>query len=153
MRAYELLAARRFLAPDLFARLRVLKLDEWGGLEDDDPASCESYLRRTFIDVVGNGDRYVGFSGKPADPEAECRRIGEWLQKNGPIDTCVLGLGLNGHLGFNEPAPELMPHAHIARLSESSLGHSMLDHAGAARRTASPWAWPTCCNPGGSCCW
>jgi galactosamine-6-phosphate isomerase len=37
-----------------------------------------------------------------------------------------LGLGLNGHVGFNEPAAFLRPHAHVAELSESSLAHSML---------------------------
>ncbi|MGL4512366.1 MAG: hypothetical protein ACRCT8_04690, partial [Lacipirellulaceae bacterium] len=41
------------------------------------------------------------------------------------------GLGVNGHLGFNEPADELQPHAHVARLSAASLGHAMVREASA----------------------
>jgi galactosamine-6-phosphate isomerase len=40
-----------------------------------------------------------------------------------------LGLGRNGHLGFNEPAEILNPHAHVAHLSEASLGHPMLEQS------------------------
>src|SRR5947209_18871974 len=58
-RAYELLAGRGVAEPELFARARVLKLDEWGGLGPDDPASCEQYLRHALIDVLGLGGRFV----------------------------------------------------------------------------------------------
>ncbi len=44
----------------------------------------------------------------------------------GPIDLCVLGLGVNGHLALNEPAASLLPTAHVARLSQASLRHPML---------------------------
>jgi galactosamine-6-phosphate isomerase len=125
-RAYSLLAAVHKIEPDLFAQMRVIKLDEWGGLAGDDPASCEHHLRRTLIDPLGLGARYVSFNGQATDPQAECARMANWLEDNGPIDSCVLGLGVNGHLGFNEPAGELQPHAHVARLSQDSMGHSML---------------------------
>jgi len=128
-RTYHLLAERHAAEPGLFSRLRILKLDEWGGLAMDDPATCERYLRETLVDALNLGDRYVGFDSNPADPEAECGRVADWLARNGPIDTCVLGLGVNGHVGFNEPGPALHPHAHVARLSEASLGHAMLGQA------------------------
>lgn len=128
-RTYELFAARRSLEPKLFDRLRVLKLDEWGGLAMDDPATCEQHLRKTLIEPLGLVNRYVGFQSRPDDPVAECKRIQAWLDANGPIDVCVLGLGVNGHIGFNEPAPALRPHAHIAELSAASLGHAMLNQA------------------------
>jgi galactosamine-6-phosphate isomerase len=128
-RTYQLLAERHATDLGCFRRVRVLKLDEWGGLGMDDPATCEQYLRRHLVDALGLGDRYVGFDSRPADPEAECRRVSDWLARNGPIDTCVLGLGVNGHVGFNEPAPALHPHAYVARLSGPSLGHAMLSQA------------------------
>lgn len=128
-RAYESLVARRSADPRRLERVRVLKLDEWGGLDDDDPATCEHYLRGLVVDPLELRDRYIGFAARPDDPEAECRRIAEWLARHGPIDLCVLGLGVNGHLGFNEPGTSLLPHAHVARLSEASLGHAMLDRA------------------------
>ena len=125
-RAYELLAERGRREPSLFAKCRIIKLDEWGGLPKDDPATCEHHLRTALIEPLNLNDRYIAFDSQPSNPEAECRRIATWLAENGPIDTCVLGLGMNGHLGFNEPAEFLQPHAHVAILSETSLAHSML---------------------------
>jgi galactosamine-6-phosphate isomerase len=128
-RSYELLAERQLQDPRLLSQGYLLKLDEWGGLAMDDPASCESYLRQHLVDPLGLHDRYVAFQSRPASPASECARIAAWLRQNGPIDVCVLGLGLNGHLGFNEPAPFLQPHAHVAQLSQASLSHAMLDEA------------------------
>ena len=130
MRTYELLAARYTAEPHLFDRMRVLKLDEWGGLPINDPATCEEHLRHSLIAPLELEKRYMGFESQPADAQAECTRIATWLQQNGPIDVCVLGLGLNGHLGFNEPADRLQPHAHVAELSETSLTHAMVSGSG-----------------------
>lgn len=128
-RAYELLAERHVAEPRLFDRMRVIKLDEWGGLAMDDPASCEQHLRRVLIDPLGLTDRYVAFDGQNPTPDDECNRVARWLAENGPIDVCVLGLGVNGHIGFNEPGPFLQPHAHVAKLSPTSLTHAMIRHA------------------------
>ena len=126
-RTYELLAARRAKQPALFERLRVLKIDEWGGLALDDPVTCEAYVQEKVVKPLAiSEDRYEGFCSRPADPRAECERIRHWLARHGPIDVCVLGLGGNGHLALNEPADCLQPHAHVSALAESSLEHPML---------------------------
>src|SRR5262245_48612124 len=121
VRTYQILAQRHEHEPALFAESRIIKLDEWGGLSMEDPATCEQCLRAHLIDRLGLGKRYVGFESRSADPDAECRRVANWLAQHGPIDTCVLGLGVNGHLGFNEPGTSLSPHAHVAKLSDDSL--------------------------------
>lgn len=128
-RTYELLAARGAADQALFARCRLLQLDEWGGLATHDHATCSAQLRATLINPLGLADRYNSFDSQASNPEADCRRIADWLDLNGPIDTCVLGLGLNGHLGFNEPAEFLRPHAHVAKLSDTSLAHVMLQQS------------------------
>jgi galactosamine-6-phosphate isomerase len=126
-RTYELVSEAWRGRPDLSGRLRVIKLDEWGGLPPDDPGTCESYLRRLLLGPLGiPDDRYIGFRGDAADPQAECRAVADRAGAAGPIDVCVLGLGLNGHLGFNEPADALRPHAHVAPLSAESLAHPMV---------------------------
>jgi galactosamine-6-phosphate isomerase len=122
-RTYELLAQR---PKSLFNHVRILKLDEWGGIPMNSPATCETYLHKLLIDPLKLASRYIGFESQPADPVAECARIADWLKANGPIDLCILGLGTNGHLGFNEPADNLQPLPHIAKLSVESLGHSMV---------------------------
>jgi galactosamine-6-phosphate isomerase len=131
IRAYEHFARFALAAPGSSAALRVLKLDEWGGIPLTDPAACETYLRHALIDRLQIEERYLGFDSSAPDPAAECRRVAAWLAIHGPIDVCVLGLGMNGHLGFNEPAPYLQAHAHVAKLSETSLRHSMLAAASA----------------------
>jgi galactosamine-6-phosphate isomerase len=124
---YQLLAARARREPSLFRALRILKLDEWGGLAFDDPATCEVYLKRHVLDPLGiEAKRYFGWHSRPASPRLECARFARWLDRHGPIDLCVLGLGLNGHVLFNEPADALVAAPHVARLSAESLNHTMV---------------------------
>jgi galactosamine-6-phosphate isomerase len=125
-RTYELLSQRGAADPAVFAEVRLLQLDEWGGLPRQAAATCESHLRSSLVGPLGLSDRFVGFNSDPADPAAECARVASWLEQQGPIDVCVLGLGVNGHLGFNEPAEQLQPHAHVAQLSKESLAHAMI---------------------------
>ncbi len=128
-RAYELLGARARKSPALFDHLRVLKLDEWAGLPAGDPGSSEAYLRRRVVRPWGvSPRRFVGFATDSSRPRLECERIQNWLARNGPIDVCVLGLGSNGHLGFNEPGDALRPIAHRALLSEQTRAHPMVSH-------------------------
>ena len=114
----------------MFSRLRVIKLDEWGSLAADDPASCEYYVRKEVVEPLDvPEERYFTLAGDAADPQAECRRYAALLDTIGPIDICVLGLGVNGHLGLNEPGPWLHDRVHVATLAKDSQGHGMLAHA------------------------
>lgn len=127
---YKELAKTRAEDPDSFSRLRVIKLDEWGPLAADDPASCEFYVRKEVCEPLGVGaERYITFRGDSADPDAECAAFSNALQSAGPIDICVLGLGVNGHLGMNEPANWLHETAHVTELAKESQGHGMLANA------------------------
>lgn len=127
LRTYELLAEFCAQAPELFRSLRVVKLDEWGGLAMDDPGSCERQLRACLINPLKlSNERYLGFNGDSPDPEAECERIKKRLATEGPIDISVLGLGMNGHIAMNEPAPDLQPFSYVARLTDATMAHPML---------------------------
>jgi galactosamine-6-phosphate isomerase len=125
-RTYELLALAGANDPTLFKHCRIIKLDEWGGLPPGDPATCDVQLRTLLVSPLNLTDRYVAFESDPSDPDAEATRVADWLDQNGPIDLAILGLGVNGHLGFTEPAEYLQPFAHIAQLSQASLAHAML---------------------------
>lgn len=124
---YQALAGKARTDRALFAALRVVKLDEWAGLSARDPGSAERYLHDHLLDPLGiPPQRYITIDGAATDPDAECRRVRAELARAGPIDLCILGLGVNGHIGFNEPAPALVPHCHVARLSEASRRHAMV---------------------------
>lgn len=126
MRTYELIAQEGAKDPTLFKHCRLIKLDEWGGLPPGNPATCDVQLRTTLVSPLNLAERYVAFESDPPDPDAECARVADWLDQNGPVDISVLGLGINGHLGFTEPAEYLQPFAHVAQLSQASLAHAML---------------------------
>ncbi len=110
-----------------FLKLQIIKLDEWVGLEKNNNASCEYYLRKHLIQTLSiSEERYYGFNPETTDPEIECQRIRSFFIQSNPIDLCILGLGKNGHIGFNEPANFLSPFAHVAKLSSQSQEHSMI---------------------------
>lgn len=124
---YRLMGERFQTDSGLFSQARFVKLDEWGGLAMNDPGSCEAYIQQRILRPLRvERGRYFGWRSRPKDPEAECRRVADWLAANGPVDINILGVGRNGHLGLNEPAAVLQAGPHVAILSKSSMGHSML---------------------------
>ncbi|HXB31124.1 MAG TPA: galactosamine-6-phosphate isomerase [Puia sp.] len=126
-KTYALLKQSFDHQPGLFSNLMIIKLDEWGGVPMQDPGTCESYLQSHLIEPLKiGGDRYISFNSNPDNTVEECFRIQEKLNEIGPIDICILGLGLNGHLALNEPGEFLEANVHVAKLSESSLTHSMI---------------------------
>jgi galactosamine-6-phosphate isomerase len=113
--------------------LTFIKLDEWYGLGIDDAGSCDRYLHENLLQPLEvSPERYIAFDGKSSDHQKECSRIADYLDKHGPIDLCILGLGKNGHIAFNEPADKLQPRAHLATLSATSLEHTMIKGNGEA---------------------
>jgi galactosamine-6-phosphate isomerase len=75
-------------------------------------------------------DRYTTFDTSPELVESECQRINQFMADNGPLDICILGLGKNGHIAFNEPALTLHPEFHKALLAESTIAHDPALSAG-----------------------
>lgn len=123
---YEKLANAYLKEPGTFKNLNIIKLDEWGGISFEDPNSCETFIQQNILGPLHiSRKRYISFGSDLDSPEQECDRVQQEIQKKGPIDICILGLGKNGHIGFNEPAVVLIPNCHIAMLSEESLQHQM----------------------------
>ncbi|MGZ9097576.1 MAG: glucosamine-6-phosphate deaminase [Micavibrio sp.] len=107
---------------DIWDNLRFLALDEYAGLQKDDPRLFYGWLSREFLDRAGIPEKNrTRFQSDAADPEAEVRRIENWLKKNGPIDVVVLGLGANGHIAFNEPGSPFDQPAHVLTLTPESI--------------------------------
>ena len=124
---YQSLAAHYHANPGLFAKLRVLLIDEWLGLPAGHPATCKEDVSAKLLRPLRiSASRLVAFRSAAADPAAECLRISRWLASHGPIDICILGLGANGHIGMNEPADVFTPQAHVAKLAPASLRHPLL---------------------------
>lgn len=129
LRAYQLLAEEAAERPFLFRDIRIVQLDEFLASGEDGRGVGDAYMRRYLLDPLQVEEaRYLGFDIRN-DPEKEAKKMREHLLSWGDIDICILGVGLNGHLGLLEPADELPLHAHVATLAPSSREHHMLKAA------------------------
>ncbi|MFL0205798.1 6-phosphogluconolactonase [Aquirufa sp. 2-AUSEE-184A6] len=109
---------------EIFGQMRVVKMDEWGIIPSEHPDSCETYLKKHLLGPLEIDDnRYTTFDTKSEVVEAECQRMNAFLTENGALDICILGLGKNGHIAFNEPAETLQLYFHKALLAESTIAH------------------------------
>jgi glucosamine-6-phosphate deaminase len=101
-----------------FSDAAAFNLDEFLGLSARHPASYRAFMRRHFFDHVNFGRARVHAPrGEARDVAGECERYERAIQRAGGIDLQILGLGLKGHVGFNEPAPELIARTHRAMLT------------------------------------
>ncbi|MBF2062913.1 MAG: glucosamine-6-phosphate deaminase [Calothrix sp. C42_A2020_038] len=84
-----------------WSRVTCFHLDEYLGISADHPASFRRYLREK-VELVVNPRVFYYIEGDALEPLAECVRYSQLLQTQ-PIDLCLLGIGENGHLAFNDP--------------------------------------------------
>lgn len=104
-----------------FSQCRFVGLDEWVGLGEENPGSCISYLNKHLFQPLGiQKENIVFFDAKADDLTAELTRINEFVRTYGPIDLSLLGVGVNGHIGFNEPYASLESEAHVVDLDETT---------------------------------
>ena len=104
-----------------WSRVRTFNLDEFAGLASSHPNSYRAYMQDELFDHVSIDPSNIGFlNGAAPDFEAECRRYEDAIDAAGGIDLQILGIGANGHIGFNEPAAGLCSHTHIAELQRET---------------------------------
>jgi len=104
-----------------FSRATTFNLDEFLGLGPDDPRSYRAFMERHLFDHVNISPRRIQFlEGTARDVDRECERYERAVERAGGIDLQILGLGLNGHIGFNEPARALMARTHRTRLKSAT---------------------------------
>lgn len=104
-----------------FSMATFFNLDEYLGLGADHPASYHLYMHKNFYGLVDADPRRVHLpDGSAPDPEAECERYESLMREAGGVDLCVLGIGRNGHIGFNEPGSPPDSRTRVVRLSEST---------------------------------
>jgi glucosamine-6-phosphate deaminase len=103
MGLYAELAARRRSGLLHTAQLTAVQLDEYLGLEAEDRRSLFGWMRRSFLDPLGIADERVVRLPLDGDLHNACVAFDRALGARGGLDLAILGLGPNGHLGFNEP--------------------------------------------------
>lgn len=104
------------------AHLRIFQLDEYFGVTPDDERSLYGWVKRVCLDPLGISPiQVVRLPGEAADPIAACRAYHQAVLAAGGLDLALLGLGPNGHLGYNDPPADASSPTRMLDLSESSI--------------------------------
>ncbi|WP_217588497.1 glucosamine-6-phosphate deaminase [Lentibacillus saliphilus] len=104
-----------------FDKTTTFNLDEYVGLTQDDPNSYHYYMfEKLFKHINVMSDNTHLPNGAANDVEQECSDYEKLIKSTGSIDLQLLGLGINGHIGFNEPGTSFDSRTHIVALDEST---------------------------------
>ena len=99
------------------SKARFVMLDEWVGLNENDEGSCARFMKDNLFDLLEKPFAEVClFNGRADDIEAERAKHEAFIREHGPITVSVLGIGMNGHLGFNESGVDFSLSSHIIPL-------------------------------------
>lgn len=103
--------------------LKFVQLDDWVGIGPNDEGSCSNFIRENLLRVMDRpfGDVFT-FNGAGEDIDAQLAGQEAFIEKYGPICVEVLGIGMNGHLGFNEEGIDFSLRSHRTPLSSVTRG-------------------------------
>ncbi|MDR2521234.1 MAG: glucosamine-6-phosphate deaminase [Spirochaetaceae bacterium] len=105
-----------------FSRARTVNLDEYCGLAGDDPRSYRFFMDAHLFSKVNIRKEHTHIpDGRAADADKECARYEALLRDLGGVDVQLLGIGNNGHIGFNEPSDAFEVATHKQPLSASTI--------------------------------
>lgn len=104
-----------------FSSVRTFNLDEYVGLPPEHPASYHAFMRTHLFDAIDikKANTHIP-NGMAADIPGECRSYEERIRECGGIDLQVLGIGADGHIGFNEPSSSLGSRTRIKTLTDGT---------------------------------
>ncbi len=105
-----------------FSKVRTVNLDEYCGLKSENPQSYRYFMKKNLFDHVNidQANTYLP-DGLAEDIDAESRRYEALIDQLGGVDLQLLGIGHNGHIGFNEPTDCFPRYVHRVDLTESTI--------------------------------
>ena len=105
-----------------FSKVKTVNLDEYVGLAPDHPQSYAFFMRDNLFDHINIDLSNTNIpNGLAEDTDAECARYDEVIRSLGGIDLQLLGLGPNGHIGFNEPEDYFPTGTHKVALTDATI--------------------------------
>lgn len=104
-----------------FRKCKIVGLDEWANIGVMKSENCFSFLKKHLFDHIDYSEENLCFfDGESSDLVKECIKTDNFIKKYGPIDMMLLGAGMNGHLGLNEPGTSFDLYSHIVDLAETT---------------------------------
>ena len=106
-----------------FSNVKSVNLDEYYPIAPDNDQSYRYFMNKNLFDKINiNKENTFVPDGTAADPETSCRAYEDKIDSLGGIDIQVLGIGRNGHIGFNEPSADgLFANTHLTDLTEDTI--------------------------------
>ena len=105
-----------------FSEVMTVNLDEYKGLSRENDQSYYYFMHQNLFDHVNIPVENTHLpNGMEPDSEKECHRYAELIQSLGGVDLQLLGIGHNGHIGFNEPGESFDKQVHCVNLTESTI--------------------------------
>lgn len=102
-----------------YRKVTTFNLDEYVGIAPDHPNSYRFYMQKHFFQHVEVGETHLP-NGEAEDLALECERYEKRIAAAGGIDLQLLGIGTNGHIGFNEPGTSFASTTHVVALTEAT---------------------------------
>lgn len=104
------------------SRAAFVGFDEWVGIPPENEGSCHAFLHRHLFDPLQLPKaNYHLFDARASDLDGECRAMNDYIAQRGGLDLLLVGVGMNGHIGFNEPGVDFANYAHVQLLEEITL--------------------------------
>ncbi len=105
-----------------FSRVKSFNLDEYCNLPVGHECSYHSFMKENLFDHINiEAENTHVPDGNAKNPQEECARYDMAINRAGGIDVQILGIGRNGHIGFNEPADAFVYGCHIVNLTQSTI--------------------------------
>lgn len=105
-----------------FSEVTTVNLDEYVGLDQSSDQSYAYFMNHNFFNHVNIDPKNINLpNGKNLEATKECQRYNQVIQKLGGIDIQLLGIGHNGHIGFNEPGVAFEKETHRVELAPSTI--------------------------------
>ena len=105
-----------------FSEVKSANLDEYCGLDESNDQSYRYFMNDNLFNHVNIDKANTNVpNGKAEDLEAECARYDALIEELGGVDIQLLGIGHNGHIGFNEPCDEFVKGTHLVDLGERTI--------------------------------
>ncbi|MDO5053909.1 MAG: glucosamine-6-phosphate deaminase [Pasteurella oralis] len=122
LKTYQELIALNKVGEVSFKHVVTFNMDEYVGLPKEHPESYHSFMYRNFFDHIDIQEKNINIlDGNTDDHDAECQRYEDKIKAYGKIHLFMGGVGVDGHIAFNEPASSLSSRTRIKTLTEDTL--------------------------------
>jgi glucosamine-6-phosphate isomerase len=119
-RAYQIIAEKASV--ELFEKAMIIGLDEWVGIGPENEGSCQYIVEENLLKTLGiSPSNYTFFDALNENLESECKRVNDLIKSRGGLDFIIVGIGLNGHIGLNEPGYSFDHYCHVTDIAQMTI--------------------------------